>query len=236
MSQSNAVRSVVVTGAFGVLGRAVANGFSERGYRVALLDQAQPSAQLQAEFGAPHCVLGNVDLAVPEAAAMAMQAAKDAFGAIAVLVNVAGGFQWQKLEHSDSAIWEQMFAVNLKTTVIATKAALPHLVQSSTARIVNVGAAAAARPAGAGMSAYTASKAGVHKLTESLAEELSDRGVTVNAVLPGIIDTPRNRADMPTADFTRWVTPAAVAEVIVFLASERASAVNGALIPVTGRG
>jgi len=86
------------------------------------------------------------------------------------------------------------------------------------------------------MAAYTASKAGVHKLTESLADELKDRGVTVNAILPGTIDTPRNRADMPNADFSRWVSPAAIAEVILFLASDAASAVTGASIPVTGRG
>jgi NAD(P)-dependent dehydrogenase (short-subunit alcohol dehydrogenase family) len=86
------------------------------------------------------------------------------------------------------------------------------------------------------MGAHAASKAGVHKLTESLADELKDRGVTVNAVLPGTIDTPRNRADMPDADFTRWVRPEAIADVIVFLASSRAHAVTGALVPVTGRG
>ena len=76
----------------------------------------------------------------------------------------------------------------------------------------------------------------MQRLTESLADELKDRGVTVNAILPGTIDTPRNRADMPNADFSRWVPPAAIAEVIVFLASDAASAVTGASIPVIGRG
>ncbi|MFZ8371337.1 SDR family NAD(P)-dependent oxidoreductase, partial [Staphylococcus aureus] len=90
----------------------------------------------------------------------------------------------------------------------------------SKGRIVNVAAAAAATRAGAGMGAYTASKAGVIKLTESLAEELKDQGVNVNAVLPSIIDTPANRADMPKADFSRWVAPDALAEVILFLASD----------------
>jgi NAD(P)-dependent dehydrogenase (short-subunit alcohol dehydrogenase family) len=102
--------------------------------------------------------------------------------------------------------------------------------------VINVGAGAAARPAGAGIGAYAASKAGVHKFTESLAEEVKARGVTVNAVLPGIIDTPENRAQMPQADHSKWVTPASIASVIAFLASHHAAAVTGALIPVYGRG
>jgi NAD(P)-dependent dehydrogenase (short-subunit alcohol dehydrogenase family) len=110
---------------------------------------------------------------------------------------------------------------------------LPHL-PAQQGRIINVGAAATAK-AGAGMGAYTASKAGVAKLTEALAEELKDQAVTVNAVLPSIIDTPANRADMPSADFTRWVAPAALADVILFLASDAARAITGALIPVSGR-
>jgi NAD(P)-dependent dehydrogenase (short-subunit alcohol dehydrogenase family) len=110
------------------------------------------------------------------------------------------------------------------------------LLERGRGRIINIGAGAAAARAGAGMGAYTASKAGVQKLTESLADELRDRGITVNAVLPGTIDTPRNRSDMPDADFSRWVTPDAIAEVVVFLASDSAQAVTGAAIPVFGRG
>ena len=116
-----------------------------------------------------------------------------------------------------------------------SRAALPHLIKRGGGRIVNIGAGAAATKAGAGMGAYTASKAGVAKLTESLAEEVKDRGVTVNALLPSIIDTPANRADMPNADFSRWVAPRAIADVILFLLSDQASAVTGALIPVSGR-
>lgn len=165
-----------------------------------------------------------------------MQTVRATLGSIDVLVNIAGGFRWQTLEQGDVEEWDAMFAINLKTAVVSTKLALPALLESPAGRIINVGAGAAARPAGAGMGAYTASKAGVHKLTESLAEELKDRGVTVNAVLPGTIDTPRNRADMPNADFSRWVRPEAIAAVIAFLASEQAGAVTGALLPVYGRG
>jgi NAD(P)-dependent dehydrogenase (short-subunit alcohol dehydrogenase family) len=102
-------------------------------------------------------------------------------------------------------------------------------------RIVNIGAGAAASKAGVGMGPYSASKAGVAKFTEALADELKDHEITVNAVLPSIIDTPANRADMPDADFSRWVTTHAIADVIVFLLSEQARAMTGALIPVSGR-
>lgn len=229
-------RSVVVTGAFGSLGTAVARRFKELGAKVALLDRVQPSAELQREFDAPHCLLGGVDLTQMTSAATAMQTVRKSLGGIDVLINIAGGFRWQTVDQGDLDGWDRMYTTNLKTSVVATKAALPQLLHSSAGRIINFGAGAAARPAGAGMGAYTASKAGVHKLTESLAEELKDRGITVNAVLPGIIDTPQNRADMPTAEFSRWVAPAAIAEVIAFLASDAAAAVTGALLPVLGRG
>ena len=235
-SSSARRRSVVVTGAFGNLGLAVALAFRDQGAAVALLGRGQPPAPVGAEFPAPHCVLGGIDLTQVASAGAAMEKVRATLGAIDVLINVAGGFRWQTLEQGDVDVWDAMFAMNLKTTVVSTKAALPRLLESPAGRIINVGAGAAARPAGAGMGAYAASKAGVHKLTESLAEELKDRGITVNAVLPGIIDTPQNRADMPQADFSRWVRPEAIAAVIACLASEQAAAVTGALVPVYGRG
>lgn len=235
-SSSPRLRSVVVTGAFGNLGLAVARSFRQQGAAVALLGHTRPPAQAAAEFPAPHCVLGGVDLTHAASAGTAMETVRATLGGIDVLVNIAGGFRWQTLEQGDVEGWDAMFAINLKTAVVSTKAALPLLLASAAGRIVNVGAGAAARPAGSGMGPYTASKAGVHKLTESLAEELKDRGITVNAVLPGIIDTPQNRADMPNADFSRWVKPEAIASVIAFLASEQAAAVTGALVPVYGRG
>lgn len=235
-SSSARRRAIVVTGAFGNLGLAVARAFRDQGAVVALLGRGQPPAPVGAEFPAPHCVLGGVDLTRAASARTAMETVRTTLGAIDVLINVAGGFRWQTLEQGDVDVWDAMFAMNLKTTVVSTKAALPRLLESPAGRIINVGAGAAARPAGAGMGAYAASKAGVHKLTESLAEELKDRGITVNAVLPGIIDTPQNRTDMPQADFSRWVQPEAIAAVIAFLASEQAAAVTGALVPVYGRG
>jgi NAD(P)-dependent dehydrogenase (short-subunit alcohol dehydrogenase family) len=229
-------RVVVVTGAFGVLGSAVARAFAAAGWRVVLLDLAtSPPAVVSEEFGEPHFLLGGVDLTDQSAARKAMASAAMRFGRIDALVNVAGGFLWQALENGDADTWDQLYSMNLRTAVVSCIAALPALREQASGRIINVGARAALH-ATAGMGAYAASKSGVQRLTEALAEELRDQSITVNAILPGIIDTPRNRTDMPDADFTRWVSPEAIAAVIVFLASDAAAAVTGAAIPVTGRG
>ena len=226
---------VVVTGAFGVLGAAVARAFAAHGARLATLDLAMhPPEALAAELGEQHLLLGGVDLGELESSRRAMAAAAMRFGGIDVLVNVAGGFQWQTLLEGDVETWDQLYRMNLRTAVVACKVALPALIERGRGAIVNVGAGAAAR-ASAGMGAYTASKAGVQRLTESLADELKEHGIRVNAVLPSIIDTPRNRADMPNADHSRWVRPEALAEAVMFLASDAASAVTGAALPVRGR-
>lgn len=234
MSTRNQI--VVVTGAFGVLGRAVARAFAAHGAQLALLDvAAEPPPSLREEFGAEPLLFGGVDLSDMEATRRVMSVVRMHFGGIDVLVNVAGGFRWQTLAGGSVEAWDDLYTMNLRTAVVCCKAVLPVMLERGGGRIINIGAGAAAK-AGAGMGAYTASKAGVQRLTESLSEETKDRGITVNAILPGTIDTPRNRADMPDADFTRWVAPASIAEVIVFLASEAASAITGAAIPVSGRG
>jgi NAD(P)-dependent dehydrogenase (short-subunit alcohol dehydrogenase family) len=178
--------------------------------------------------------LPGTDLTSPDAAASAIARLIAATGRLDVLVNVAGGFVWQTTEAGDLATWDRLHALNLKTALNTCRAALPHLKASPDGRIINIGANAALKSA-SGMGAYGASKAGVHRLTEGLAEELKSSRVTVNAVLPSIIDTPANRADMPDADFSAWVAPSDLASVILYLASPEARAVTGALIPVTGR-
>ena len=226
-------RVVAVTGGFGQLGTAVAQAALAAGARVAALDVAPSPADPRTLGNA--LMLGGLDLAEPLTVAHALDAVAAKLGGLDALVNVAGTFRWQTLEQGNVETWDLLYRANLLTAVSASHAALPLLLRAGRGRIVNVGAAAAAAKAGTGMAAYAASKAGVLKLTEALADEVKDRGITVNAVLPSIIDTPANRADMPDADFTRWVTTREVANVIVFLLSDEARAVTGALIPVTGR-
>jgi NAD(P)-dependent dehydrogenase (short-subunit alcohol dehydrogenase family) len=236
MATDSSGKVAVVTGAFGVLGSSVARKFAALGARVALIDVApQPSVELAREFGGRSLLLGGVDLADVESTRKAMAATSMRFGGIDILVNAAGGFRWEKLEDGDVETWDQLYSMNLRTAVVSCRAALPAMLERPSGRIINIGAGAATK-ARAGMGAYTASKAGVQRLTEALSEEFKDRSITVNAILPGTIDTPRNRLDMPDADFSRWVPPDAIAEVIAFLASEAAAAVTGAAIPVFGRG
>ena len=221
-------RVIAITGGQGVLGRAVVEAALADGFKVAVIDhvsgQSAPDGVLD---------LGGVDLIDPTSAQKAIDAVAAHFGRLDALLNIAGGFVWQTTEDPEPA-WGRMFALNLTTALNASRAALPHLKASPEGRIVNVGANAALKSA-AGMGAYAASKAGVHRLTESLAEELKDTAVTVNAVLPSILDTAQNRADMPDADPARWVAPADLARVMLFLASPESRAITGALIPVTGK-
>ena len=219
---------VVVTGAAGALGRQVAAVLASAGHTVSgidLVNGIDNVADLSQKFS-------GVDLGVPAQVNHAIEEAANTGGAIGGLINIAGGFAWETVADGDPATWDRMFEINVRSTLNTCRAVLPHLAEK--ASIVNIGAAAAAR-AGAGMGAYTASKAGVARLTESMAEELKDRHVRVNAVLPSIIDTPANRKDMPDADFSSWVSATEIANVITFLISPAASGVTGALIPVTGR-
>jgi NAD(P)-dependent dehydrogenase (short-subunit alcohol dehydrogenase family) len=222
---------LVITGSNGALGQAAAATLSGYGARLALLDHAQtPSTAQQA--GVRH--YGGIDLTQEGAARSVMERVVKEAGRLDGLINIAGGFHWENLSGGTLDSWDSMYRINLRTAVASCQAALPFLLQSGGGRIVNVGAMGAVKAA-TGMGAYAASKAGVAKLTEALADELKDRGITVNAILPSVLDTPRNRVDMPQADFTRWVAPAEAAEVIAFLVSDEARAVTGALIPVVGR-
>jgi len=220
---------IVITGALGALGQVVAKEALARGARVAGIDHAASQAAATPE----RIELGGVDLTDAAQAKKAIDAAASHFGRLDALINIAGGFAYETVADGEVTTWQRMYALNVTTALIASRAAIPHLAASSAARIINIGAMGALR-AGAGMGAYAASKAGVHRLTEALAAECKGK-ITVNAVLPSIIDTAANRASMPNADFAKWVAPKELADVILFLASDAASAVTGALLPVSGR-
>lgn len=221
-------RVIAITGGHGALGRAVLDAALSAGLKTAVIDHAMghpvPEGVLE---------VGGVDLTDAGQAGAAIAAVIGRFGRLDALLNIAGGFVWQTTDDAAPA-WDRMHALNVTTALNAVRAALPYLKASPEGRIVNVGSAAALKAA-AGMGAYGAAKAGVHALTQALAEELKDTSVTVNAVLPSIIDTPANRKDMPDADPAKWVAPVDLARVILFLASPDSRAMTGALVPVTGR-
>ncbi len=221
---------VIVTGGFGILGRAVGEAALAAGMSVALVDRGSAAG---IETSDQLITLGEVDLTDFTTTARAFETVAARFGRIDGLANVAGGFHWQTVEAGNLDTWSELFKMNLMTAVTATKAALPFL-RAARGSIVNI-SAAPGKKAGAGMGAYAASKAGVLRFTESLAEELNEAGVRVNAILPTIIDTPRNRADMPKADFSKWVAPAQLAKAILFLLSDDAAAITGAELLVAGK-
>jgi NAD(P)-dependent dehydrogenase (short-subunit alcohol dehydrogenase family) len=217
------MNSVIVTGAFGTLGRAVVAELAQLGECVAGLDLAPAPTGFAGALA-----LGGVDLNDPQAVVAALGRIREEVGAPHGLINVAGGFVWQPVETGTLDSWDRMYRTNLRSAVVATRAALPDLLEAGGA-VVNIAAAGAIGP-GTGMAPYAASKSGVLALTESLAEELRGRGVRVNAVLPTIIDTPANRADMPDADRSGWVRPESIAKVVAFLLSPAAGSVTGAAV------
>jgi NAD(P)-dependent dehydrogenase (short-subunit alcohol dehydrogenase family) len=225
---------VLVTGAAGALGRAVAAHFAARGAKLALLDrEGDALAALVCELPGDALPLAT-NLLDPAAVATAVEQAAGAFGGIAAAVHLAGGFTMGEAVHETTATtWQRMLDLNVNTMLHSAAAVVPVMRRARRGFIVNVGAASALRGA-ARMGAYIASKSALMRLTESMAAELREEGINVNAVLPTIIDTPANRQSMPAADPNRWVAPGDLAAVIGFLASDAARAIHGALIPVSG--
>ena len=223
-------KRIAVTGALGALGSVVVRTAAAAGASVAAI--ARTSASKASAQPSGVVLFGDTDIGDAAATDATLSAIAQKLGGLDALVNIAGGFRWGKVANSGVDIWDEMYKTNLLTAVNATRAALP--LMSANGRIIYIGAAGSVK-AGAGMGPYAASKAGIAKLTEALAEEVKERNITVNAILPSIIDTAANRADMPKSDFSHWVQPEQIADLIVFLLSDRASAITGALIPITGR-
>lgn len=221
-------RTVMVTGAAGALGRTVVEAFAAAGAAMIVVDVA--ADRLAQAFGTAH---RQVAVDVTDAAAVGA-----AIGPLAadveVLCNIAGGFAMGPAVHeTPPALWEDMLGRNAVSVLNMARAVVPAMQARRRGRIVNVAAMGALRAAPA-MGAYAVAKSAVLRLTEAMAAELRDGGINVNCVMPSIIDTPANRADMPGADPGRWVAREALADVILFLASDRARAIHGAAIPVVG--
>jgi len=215
-------QTVVVTGAAGALGQAVAEAFVAEGAAVAGLDIVEQSNIIACDlFDAASCK-------------NAVQIVLDAHKKIDVLANVAGGFAMgQSVHETDASTWELMHKLNTGSVVNMASAVVPHMLANGGGKIVNV-AARAGLAGAATMGAYVASKSAVIRLTETMAHELKEQRINVNCVLPSLIDTKTNRDAMPDEDFSRWVTPASIAQVMAFLASPAARDIHGAALPVEG--
>jgi NAD(P)-dependent dehydrogenase (short-subunit alcohol dehydrogenase family) len=223
------MRTVMLTGAAGNLGHAVAEAFAKAGDALVLLDLKKGDIQ-----ASDRRVFIATNLLEPQSVQAAVDKALARFQRIDVLCNIAGGFRMGSPVHETSdKDWNFLLDINARTLLNTSRAVVPAMLKAGGGKIVNVGAFAAQKGASE-MGAYIASKSAVIRLTETMAAELREKNINVNCVLPTIIDTPENRSAMPKSDPKRWVAPQALADVIVFLASDAARAVHGAALPVTG--
>lgn len=225
---------IVVTGAAGSLGRAVAQSFLDQGHAVVLVDLDEAALRQAYADAAGAKTFVAVNLTDAAATQRVLGAVLEADGPADVLCNIAGGFTMGGPAHeTDGAEWQRMLDMNVYTLINASRAVVPGMVAAGRGRVINVAAASAASGK-AQMGPYCAAKSAVARITETMAQELRGKGINVNAVAPSIIDTPANRADMPKANPAQWVSLQQLSDVIGFLASDRASAVHGAVIPVVG--
>ena len=231
-------RHVLITGGTGILGSAVTKAYLTQGDTVAVTylfeDEVERFKQHNPERSEDVTFLfANVTEAAD--VQKTFETFITQFGRLDILVNIVGGFvggiPTAELEEEQ---WDFMMNLNLKSVFLCCKTAIPHMTEQGYGKIVNVSARAGLKGE-AGLSAYCVSKGGVRTLTESLAAEVMDVGINVNAIMPSIMDTPINRESMPDEDHSRWVDTADVAKVICFLTSDDATIINGAAIPVYGR-
>jgi NAD(P)-dependent dehydrogenase (short-subunit alcohol dehydrogenase family) len=225
---------VMITGAAGTLGRAVAAAFAEAGAKLVLVDIAAKGLEVSYGAESDSRLPLVVDLADRAAIDAALAKAKKKFGPVQIVCNVAGGFNMGPAVHETTdEFWNGLMNLNAGSVLNVVRAVVPAMLAAGFGKIVNIGAMGGVTGKG-NMAAYSASKSVVIKLTESLSAELRDKGINVNCVLPSIIDSPANRADMPDADPRKWVAPDALADVILFLTSDKSRAIHGAAIPVVG--
>jgi len=229
----------LITGAAGNLGQAVARAMYRCGAHIILadrhpdrLEQIYPdlSGSSQVYFATPF------DLEVPESVHLLITRVVDRYGRLDILANTVGGYRaGQPVHQTTLDTYDLMFHLNVRTAFMISQAVIPVMLSQGSGKIIHVSSKAGSQGM-ANSAAYNAAKSALIRLTESIAAEVKDKGINANSVLPGVIDTPQNRAAMPNADISKWVTPEEIAEVILFLASDAARAVQGAAIPVTGKG
>lgn len=226
---------VIVTGAAGGLGRAVAQYFKGNGAAVVHVDYSDDIlSKCFPEQNEPNCLYLSADLTSRESCVDCFSKVHEQFGRIDVLCNIAGGFLMGEPVHETSdKTWDFLFDLNTRSILNTSASVVPSMLQAGSGKIINIAAGAATKGA-AKMGAYIASKSAVMRLTESMALELRESNINVNSIMPSVMDTPTNRADMPSADFSKWVQPNSVAQVIGFLASPAAKDIHGASIPVSG--
>jgi NAD(P)-dependent dehydrogenase (short-subunit alcohol dehydrogenase family) len=231
-------RVALVTGAGGNLGNAVAHAFYAAGAKLVLVERS--AEKLHKAFpesaGSPdRLLIAAADLSDPESVHTMLDVALARFGQVDIAANTVGGYRAGKpVQETSLETWDFMLSLNARTAFVLSQAVIPHMLGRKYGKIVHVSARAGLEGT-AKHSAYSISKSAVIRLTESLGAELRHQGINVNCVLPGTIDTPQNRQEMPNADHSRWVPPEAIADVVLFLASDAARAINGAAIPVYGR-
>jgi NAD(P)-dependent dehydrogenase (short-subunit alcohol dehydrogenase family) len=224
-------RVVLLTGASGGLGGAVTTAFLEAGATVVGTGRSAPViATPNARF---HGIAA--DLSTGEGASTAIERAIGKTGRIDALMHLVGGFSGGKpVAETDDATWNDMLNVNLHAAFHTARAVLPHMIAAGRGRIVAIGSRTGVEPVAA-LSAYGVAKAGLIALVRTIALEVKNAGVTANVVLPSVIDTPANRAANPGADYSNWVSPQSIARLLVWLTSDEAGDMNGAVIPIYGR-
>jgi NAD(P)-dependent dehydrogenase (short-subunit alcohol dehydrogenase family) len=229
---------VMITGAIGQLGVVLAETFRAANAKLALVDRGED--RLKKTFPdlvdiPDYLMVDCADMMDQAAVEQAVKKAINHFGKIDVLVNTVGGFRaGQRLHETPLETWDSLLNLNARSVFIACQQVIPHMINQGSGKITNI----AARPGiegQPGMAAYSASKSAVLRLTESMSAELKDQGINVNCVIPGTIDTPKNRGELPEADFSTWVTPESLADVILFISSSAARDIHGAALPVYGR-
>ena len=232
-------RVTIITGAVGNLGTATARLFQQAGARTVLVDRSPDrvrEAFKDIADSPDYLLAGGIDLSDAASLGRLIEQTLAKFGRVDTLVNTVGGYRGGKpVQEADLADWDFLFNINVRTTLLCCRAVIPQMLKQQSGKIINV-ASRDGLSGSAGYAAYSASKSAVLRLTESLAAELKVSNINVNCIMPGTIDTPQNRAAVPNGDFSKWVEPAAIAEVIAFLASNASRAITGAALPIYGRG